>query len=47
MKGLKKRRGNPIVRKLTKCWSRTEFMDGHESDEDKSIGNKKLLMRLK
>jgi len=37
MKGLKKRRGNPIVRKLTKCWSGTEFMDGHESDECSKI----------
>jgi hypothetical protein len=32
-----KKKRNPIVRKLTKCWSRTEFMDGHESDECSKI----------
>jgi len=37
MKGLKKWRGNPIVRKLTQLCSRTEFMDGHESDECSKI----------
>ena len=46
----KKKKGNPIVRKLTKCWSRKEFMDGHESDECspmKSIGNKKIDNKLR
>jgi len=35
---------------LTKCWSRKEFMDGHESDECspmKSIGNKKFDNKIR